>query len=121
MTSNAFLAYAEGWALYAESPLIAKDTDTYNGQLLYKYGMLKLQVIVSLFNIVLISPECLTNLHNIVILLSTLLFTAERNKSFLAFLDFQRFPSLVDKHHSAGCMLMLNLSVTLFEIGRRFS
>lgn len=42
MTS--YTAFTEGWALYAENPLIAYDTDTYEGQPLYKYGMLKSQV-----------------------------------------------------------------------------
>lgn len=42
MTS--YTAFTEGWALYAENPLIAYDTDTYEEQPLYKYGMLKSQV-----------------------------------------------------------------------------
>ena len=42
MTS--YTAFSEGWALYAENPLIAYDTDTYEGEPLYKYGMLKSQV-----------------------------------------------------------------------------
>ena len=42
MTS--YTAFVEGWALYAENPLIAHDTDVYKGQPLYKYGMLKSQV-----------------------------------------------------------------------------
>ena len=39
-----YTAFGEGWALYAENPLIAKDTDVYNEEPLYKYGMLKSQV-----------------------------------------------------------------------------
>lgn len=42
MTS--YTAFVEGWALYAENPLIAYDTDVYEGHPLYKYGMLKSQV-----------------------------------------------------------------------------
>ena len=41
---TSYTAFIEGWALYAENPLIAYDTDTYNGEPLYKYGMLKSQV-----------------------------------------------------------------------------
>ncbi|XP_031561567.1 uncharacterized protein LOC116297485 [Actinia tenebrosa] len=37
-------AFTEGWALYAEDPLIAKDTNTYDGEPLQKYGMLKWQI-----------------------------------------------------------------------------
>ena len=36
--------FAEGWGLYAENPLIAKDTNTYEGNLMQKYGMLQWQV-----------------------------------------------------------------------------
>ena len=41
-----YTAFTEGWALYAEKPLIADDTDTYEGaeNLMQKYGMLKWQV-----------------------------------------------------------------------------
>ena len=39
-----YTAFTEGWALYAENPLIARDTDTYKDNLLQKYGMLKWQV-----------------------------------------------------------------------------
>ena len=39
-----YTAFIEGWALYAENPLIAYDTDTYKDEPLYKYGMLKSQV-----------------------------------------------------------------------------
>lgn len=41
---TSYTSFIEGWALYAENPLIAYDTDTYEGQPLYKYGMLKSQV-----------------------------------------------------------------------------
>lgn len=41
---TSYTAFLEGWALYAENPLIAYDTDTYEGEPLYKYGMLKSQV-----------------------------------------------------------------------------
>jgi len=41
---TSYTAFTEGWALYAENPLIAYDTDTYEGQPLYKYGMLKSQL-----------------------------------------------------------------------------
>lgn len=39
-------AFTEGWALYAENPLIAEETDTYKDPevAVYKYGMLKMQV-----------------------------------------------------------------------------
>ena len=40
-----FLEFSEGWALYAENPLISKYTDTYNDDPLTKYGMLKWQVL----------------------------------------------------------------------------
>ena len=36
-------ALVEGWALYAESPLVA-ETDIYDNNLMQKYGMLKWQV-----------------------------------------------------------------------------
>jgi uncharacterized protein (DUF885 family) len=39
-----FLGFQEGWALYAEDPLIAKDTDAYKGFPLRQYGTLKWQV-----------------------------------------------------------------------------
>ena len=41
---TSYTAFIEGWALYAENPLIAYDTDTYKDEPLYKYGMLKSQV-----------------------------------------------------------------------------
>ena len=43
-TVTSYTAFSEGWALYAENPLIAYDTDAYRGKPLYKYGMLKSQV-----------------------------------------------------------------------------
>lgn len=36
-------AFSEGWALYAESPLVS-ETDIYDNNLMQKYGMLKWQV-----------------------------------------------------------------------------
>ena len=45
---TSYTAFTEGWALYAENPLIAYNTDVYKGQPLYKYGMLKSQVRTSL-------------------------------------------------------------------------
>ena len=41
-----YTAFTEGWALYAENPLIAQDTDTYKDPETFfqKYGMLKWQV-----------------------------------------------------------------------------
>ena len=39
-----YTAFSEGWALYAENPLIAKDTDTYENEPMQKFGMLKWQV-----------------------------------------------------------------------------
>ena len=39
-----FLEFAEGWALYAEHPLISMYTDSYRNDPLTKYGMLKWQV-----------------------------------------------------------------------------
>ncbi|XP_015767204.1 PREDICTED: uncharacterized protein LOC107345966 isoform X4 [Acropora digitifera] len=37
-------AFTEGWALYAENPLIAQYTDAYNNEPMQKFGMLKWQV-----------------------------------------------------------------------------
>ena len=42
MSSSTF--FEEGWALYAENPLISEDTDTYEDEPLQKYGMLQWQV-----------------------------------------------------------------------------
>ncbi|EDO42149.1 predicted protein [Nematostella vectensis] len=39
-----YTAFTEGWALYAENPLINSETDTYSDQPLQKYGMLKWQI-----------------------------------------------------------------------------
>lgn len=39
-----YTAFTEGWALYAENPLIAQDTDTYKNEPMQKFGMLKWQV-----------------------------------------------------------------------------
>ncbi len=39
-----YTAFTEGWALYAENPLIAQQTDTYKTELMQKFGMLKWQV-----------------------------------------------------------------------------
>lgn len=39
-----YTAFTEGWALYAENPLIALDTDTYEKEPMQKFGMLKWQV-----------------------------------------------------------------------------
>lgn len=43
-TVTSYTAFTEGWALYAENPLVAYDTNTYTGKPLYKYGMLKSQL-----------------------------------------------------------------------------
>ena len=42
--STFYLEFSEGWALYAENPLISRYTDTYKDDPLTKYGMLKWQV-----------------------------------------------------------------------------
>ncbi|XP_044163638.1 uncharacterized protein LOC122947990 [Acropora millepora] len=39
-----YTAFSEGWALYAENPLIARDTDVYDNEPFQKFGMLKWQV-----------------------------------------------------------------------------
>ena len=39
-----YTAFKEGWALYAENPLIAQDTETYKTEPMQKFGMLKWQV-----------------------------------------------------------------------------
>ncbi|KAL9986429.1 hypothetical protein ACROYT_G000576 [Oculina patagonica] len=39
-----YTAFIEGWALYAENPLISDDTDVYDGEPMKKYGMLKWQI-----------------------------------------------------------------------------
>ena len=43
-TNTGYTAFSEGWALYAENPLIARDTNVYEKEPLQKYGMLKWQV-----------------------------------------------------------------------------
>ncbi|KAK3737262.1 hypothetical protein QZH41_019871 [Actinostola sp. cb2023] len=43
-TMTYYTAFTEGWALYAENPLIAEDTDTYKNEPMQKYGMLKWQI-----------------------------------------------------------------------------
>ena len=37
--------FKEGWALYAETPLVSENTDTYHGHPLKEYGMLQWEVI----------------------------------------------------------------------------
>ncbi|XP_068740559.1 uncharacterized protein [Montipora capricornis] len=39
-----YTAFTEGWALYAENPLIAEETDAYDNNPLQLYGMLKWQI-----------------------------------------------------------------------------
>lgn len=39
-----YTAFTEGWALYAENPLLAQGTDIYKIHPLQKYGMLKWQI-----------------------------------------------------------------------------
>lgn len=39
-----YTAFTEGWALYAENPLIAEETDAYDNDPLQLYGMLKWQI-----------------------------------------------------------------------------
>ena len=43
-SANSYTAFAEGWGLYAENPLIAEDTDTYLKEPMQKFGMLQWQV-----------------------------------------------------------------------------
>lgn len=43
-TNTRYTAFSEGWALDAENPLIARDTNVYEKEPLQKYGMLKWQV-----------------------------------------------------------------------------
>ena len=38
------MAFTEGWALYAENPLIATETDAYADKPLQLYGMIKWQI-----------------------------------------------------------------------------
>lgn len=45
LNSNTYYtAFTEGWALYAENPLLATETDLYDGEPLQEYGMLKWQI-----------------------------------------------------------------------------
>ncbi|EDO47486.1 predicted protein [Nematostella vectensis] len=39
-----FIAFQEGWALYAENPILSHDTNLYEDNVLQRYGMLKWQV-----------------------------------------------------------------------------
>lgn len=41
---TSYIAFIEGWALYAENPLLSDDTNLYDDDLLQKYGMVKWQV-----------------------------------------------------------------------------
>ncbi|XP_074635217.1 uncharacterized protein LOC141893725 [Acropora palmata] len=41
---TSYIAFQEGWALYAESPLLSYDSDLYENNFLQRYGMLKWQV-----------------------------------------------------------------------------
>ena len=43
-SNTLYLAFSEGWALYAENPLIPEHTKMYEIDPLSKYGMLKWQV-----------------------------------------------------------------------------
>lgn len=43
-SSTYYTAFTEGWALYAENPLIARETNVYDKAPFQKYGMLKWQV-----------------------------------------------------------------------------
>ncbi|KAL9985240.1 hypothetical protein ACROYT_G007617 [Oculina patagonica] len=43
-SASYYTAFTEGWALYAENPLIAEETDTYDNNPLQLYGMLKWQI-----------------------------------------------------------------------------
>ena len=45
-----FASFSEGWATYAESRIIAKDTDSYLNDTMSKYGMINHQVRYSWFN-----------------------------------------------------------------------
>ena len=42
-SKTSYTAFTEGWALYAENPLISDDTDVYENEPMQKYGMLKWQ------------------------------------------------------------------------------
>ena len=43
---TSYIAFQEGWALYAESPLLAHDANLYEDNYLQLYGMFKWQVCV---------------------------------------------------------------------------
>ena len=43
-TVTYYTAFTEGWALYAENPLLAKETDLYKDEPYQEYGMLKWQI-----------------------------------------------------------------------------
>lgn len=43
-SQSGYSFFREGWALYAEKPVISEDTDTYDGYPLQKYGMLQWQI-----------------------------------------------------------------------------
>lgn len=60
-----YIAFIEGWALYAENPLIAEDTDTYKYEPMQKYGMLKWQVMIQFT-----SPACLLFILTLFIMLT---------------------------------------------------
>jgi len=59
-----YIAFIEGWELYAESPLIS-DTDVYDDKPLAKYGMLRSQVrhVSSL----MYSPECAVDILRVLV------------------------------------------------------
>jgi len=44
LVKTRYIAFSEGWALYAEYPLIANETDVYKDKPLRRYGMLKWQI-----------------------------------------------------------------------------
>jgi len=39
-----YTAFTEGWALYAENPLLTTETDLYDDEPYQEYGMLKWQI-----------------------------------------------------------------------------
>lgn len=39
-----YISFSEGWALYAENPLISRETDVYDDKPFRRYGMLKWQI-----------------------------------------------------------------------------
>ena len=41
---QSYTVFVEGWALYAENPLLSHDTDLYKDNMLQEYGMTKWQV-----------------------------------------------------------------------------